>query len=80
MKVTDASKRGSNMQYRRSVGVMRQDDWQQLIEMLSEYLIYVQHDQSSTNDKINEVKLRIHKLEHYMDRPAQKIYSFNRWS
>ena len=68
------------MRYRRSIGVMRQDDWQQLIEMLNEYLIYVQHDQSSTNDKINEVKLLIHKLEHYIDRPSQQSYSFNRWS
>ncbi len=68
------------MRYRRSIGVMRQDDWQELIEMLNEYLIYVQHDQGSTNDKINEVKLLIHKLEHYIDRPAQQSYSFNRWS
>jgi len=59
---------------------MRQDNWQELIEMLNEYLIYIQEDQSSTNDKINDVKLLIHKLEHYIDRPSQQSYSFNRWS
>ena len=68
------------MRYRRSIGVMRQDDWQELIEMLNEYLIYVQEDDHSSNDKINEVKILIHKLQHHMDRPAQQSYSFNRWS
>lgn len=68
------------MRYRRSIGVMRQDDWQQLVEMLDEYLIYVQEDDSSSNDKINDVKLLIHKLQHHIDRPAQQSYSFNRWS
>jgi len=48
--------------------------------MLNEYLIYIQEDQSSANDKINDVKLLIHKLEHYIDRPSQQSYSFNRWS
>lgn len=68
------------MRYRRSIGVMRQDDWQQLVEMLDEYLIYVQEDDSSSNDKINDVKLLIHKLQHHIDRPVQQSYSFNRWS
>lgn len=68
------------MRYKRSIGVMRQDDWQQLIEMLKEYLNYVQEDDSSSNDKINDVKLLIHKLQHHIDRPAQQSYSFNRWS
>lgn len=68
------------MRYRRSIGVMRQDDWQELIEMLNEYLICVQEDDHSSNDKINEVKILIHKLQHHMDRPAQQSYSFNRWS
>ncbi|WP_245114281.1 hypothetical protein [Acinetobacter pittii] len=68
------------MRYRRSIGVMRQDDWQQLVEMLNEYLNYVQEDDDSSNDKINDVKLLIHKLQHYIDRPVQQSYSFNRWS
>ncbi|MCW8693001.1 hypothetical protein [Acinetobacter baumannii] len=68
------------MRYRRSIGVMRQDDWQQLVEMLNEYLNYVQEDDNSSNDKINDVKLLIHKLQHHIDRPAQQSYSFNRWS
>lgn len=68
------------MRYKRSIGVMRQDDWHQLIEMLNEYLVYVQQDISSTNDKINDIKLLIHKLEHHIDRPEQQSYSFNRWS
>lgn len=68
------------MRYKRSIGVMRQDDWHQLIEMLNEYLVYVQQDVSSTNDKINDIKLLIHKLEHHIDRPEQQSYSFNRWS
>ena len=59
------------MRYRRSIGVMRQDDWQQLVEMLNEYLNYVQEDDNSSNDKINDVKLLIHKLQHHIDRPAQ---------
>ena len=68
------------MRYRRSIGVMLQDDWQQLIEMLNQYLVYIQEDNSSTNDKINDVKLLIQKLQHHIDRPAQQSYSFNRWS
>lgn len=68
------------MRYKRSIGAMRQDDWQQLFEMLNEYLNYVQEDDSSSNDKINAVKLLIHKLQHHIDRPAQQSYSFNRWS
>ena len=43
--------------FNRSIGVMRKENWQQLIEILDEYLIYVQQDDSSTNDKINDVKL-----------------------
>lgn len=80
MKGTDASKRGSNMQYRRSVGVMRKDDWQQVMSMLNHYLQYVQDDLASSNDQINDIKLLIHKLQHHIDRPAQHSYSFNRWS
>lgn len=68
------------MRYKRSIGAMRKEDWQQLIEMLNEYLIYVQEDDHSSNDKINDVKLLIHKLHHHIDRPAQQSYSFNRWS
>ena len=68
------------MRYKRSIGVMRQEDWQQLIEMLNEYLIYVQEDDGSSNDKINDVKLLIHKLQHHIDLPVQQSYSFNRWS
>lgn len=66
--------------FNRSIGVMRKENWQQLIEILDEYLIYVQQDQNSTNDKINDVKLIIHKLQHYIDRPTHQSYSFNRWS
>ncbi|WP_414436142.1 hypothetical protein [Acinetobacter bereziniae] len=68
------------MRYKRSIGVMRQEDWQQLVEMLNQYLIYVQEDDSSSNDKINDVKLLINKLLHHIDRPVQQSYSFNRWS
>ncbi|MFK7407104.1 hypothetical protein ABBY07_09740 [Acinetobacter baumannii] len=68
------------MRYKRSIGAMRKKDWQQLIQMLDEYLIYVQQDNSSTNDKINNVKILVHKLQQHMDEPAQQSYSFNRWS
>lgn len=68
------------MPYKRSIGVMRQDDWKQLIEIMDEYLGYVQRDVNSSNDKINEIKLLIHKLHHHIDLPAQQSYSFNRWS
>ncbi|MDC5520024.1 hypothetical protein NRA58_06290 [Acinetobacter baumannii] len=68
------------MRYRRSIGVMRQEDWQQLVEMLNEYLNYVQEDDSSSNDKINEVKMLIHKLQQHVDGPVPQSYSFNRWS
>ncbi|WP_111811913.1 hypothetical protein [Acinetobacter baumannii] len=68
------------MRYRRSIGTMRKQDWQQLIEMLNEYLIYVQEDDSSSNDKINDVKLLIHKLRQHIDGSVQQSYSFNRWS
>lgn len=68
------------MRYKRSIGAMRKEDWQQLIEMLNEYLNYVQEDDSSSNDKINDVKLLIHKLQHHIDQPSQQSYSFNRWS
>ncbi|MGQ1212103.1 hypothetical protein ACT41I_12695 [Acinetobacter baumannii] len=68
------------MRYKRSIGAMRKEDWQQLIEMLNEYLICVQEDDSSSNDKINDIKLLIHKLQQHVDGPVQKSYSFNRWS
>lgn len=68
------------MRYKRSIGVMRQDDWQQVMDMLNHYLQYVQDDQSSDNEQINDVKLMIHKLEHYIALPSQRSYSFNRWS
>lgn len=68
------------MRYRRSIGTMRKQDWQQLIEMQNEYLIYVQEDDSSSNDKINDVKLLIQKLRQHIDGSVQQSYSFNRWS
>ncbi|MFU8928291.1 hypothetical protein [Acinetobacter puyangensis] len=68
------------MQYRRSIGVMRQDDWQELMNMLNHYLQYVQNDPASSNDQINDIKLLIHKLQHHIDLPPQRTYSFNRWS
>lgn len=49
-------------------------NWQQLIEMMNEYLIYVQEDNSSSNDKINDVKLLIHKLQRHIDRLVQQSY------
>ncbi|CAI3132651.1 hypothetical protein MWMV18_MWMV18_03584 [Acinetobacter calcoaceticus] len=66
--------------FNRSIGVMRKSDWDQVIEIINEYLIFIQHEDSSTNDKINDVKLLIHKLEYHIDRPVQQSYSFNRWS
>lgn len=80
MRVTDASELGSNMQHKRSIGVLHQNDWQEVIDMLEQYLKYVQLDMSSTNNQINEVKLMIHKLEHHIDLPSHQSYSFNRWS
>ncbi|XZY03599.1 hypothetical protein ACT4XO_15660 [Acinetobacter baumannii] len=68
------------MRYKRSKGVMRKEDWQRLMQMLDEYLIYVQQDSSSSNDKINGVKLLIYKLEEEIDKPVHQNYSFNRWS
>ncbi|WP_098714653.1 hypothetical protein [Acinetobacter baumannii] len=68
------------MRYKRSIGAMRKEDWQQLIEILNEYLFFVQQDNSSSNDKINDVKLLIHKLQQHVDRSVQQSYSFNRWS
>lgn len=68
------------MQYKRSIGVMRQDDWQQIMNMLNHYLQYVQDDLVSTNDQINDIKLMIHKLQHHLDSRPQQTYSFNRWS
>jgi len=68
------------MRYKRSIGAMRKENWQQLIEMLNEYLIYIQEDVSSSNDKINDVKLLIHKLQQHVEGSVQQSYSFNRWS
>ncbi|HHW53340.1 hypothetical protein ABFP04_13400 [Acinetobacter towneri] len=68
------------MGYKRSIGAMRKEDWKKLVEMLGDYLVYVQADDCSSNDKINDVKLLIHKLQHHLDRPIQQSYSFNRWS
>lgn len=68
------------MRYRRSIGTMRHEDWQLIIKMLNDYLTYVQQDSESTNDKINDLKMMIHKLEHYVSRPIQHNYDFNRWS
>lgn len=68
------------MRYKRSIGAMRKEDWQQLVEISNEYLIYVQEDDSSSNDKINDVKLLIHKLQQHVDGSVQQSYSFNRWS
>ena len=68
------------MRYKRSIGAMRKEDWQQLIGILDEYLIFVQQDNSSSNVKINDVKLLIHKLQQHIDGSVQQSYSFNRWS
>lgn len=68
------------MRYKRSIGAMCREDWQQIIEMLNEYLNYVQEDDSSSNDKINDVKLQIHKLQQHVNGPIRQSYSFNRWS
>ncbi len=68
------------MRYKRSIGAMRKEDWRQLIEMLNEYLIYVQEDECSSNDKINDVKQLIHKIQQHADGSVQQSYSFNRWS
>ncbi|OUY05505.1 hypothetical protein [Acinetobacter populi] len=67
------------MQYRRSIGVMRQDDWQQVIDMLDNYLLYVQQDINSTNDNINDIKLLIHKLQHNMNLPPRYDYNIRNW-
>jgi hypothetical protein len=68
------------MSYKRSIGVMRQDDWQQVMNMLNHYLQYVQGDLTSSNDQINDIKLMIQKFQHHIDLPSQQSHSFNRWS
>lgn len=68
------------MQYKRSIGAMREQDWQQVMAMLNHYLDYMQQDAESTNEQINDIKLMIHKLEQHMDLPRYRTYSFNRWS
>ena len=68
------------MQYKRSIGAMRQEDWQQLTDMLDDYLQCVQADLSSTNDQINAVKLMIEKLQHNINLPVRQCYTpNNRW-
>lgn len=68
------------MRYRRSIGVMHQKDWQIIINMLNDYLTYIQQNSLSTNDQINDLKTMIYKLEQHVSRPIQQNYSFNRWS
>ena len=50
------------MQYNRSIGAMRQDDWQRLVDILNYHLTCIQQDEQVTNEQINEVKLLIQKL------------------
>lgn len=39
------------MQYKRSIGAMREQDWQQVMTMLNHYLDYMQQDAESTNEQ-----------------------------
>ena len=68
------------MRYKRSIGVMRQDDWQRLVNILNDHLTCIQQDEQVTNEQINEVKLLIQKLEHHTSLKLHRSYSFNRWS
>lgn len=68
------------MRYKRSIGAMRQDDWQLLVEILNNHLTCIQQNEQVTNEQINEVKLLIQKLEHHINLPLYRSYSFNRWS
>lgn len=68
------------MQYNRSIGAMRQDDWQRLVDILNYHLTCIQQDEQVTNEQINEVKLLIQKLEYHISLPSHRSYSFNRWS
>ena len=51
------------MGYKRSIGVMRQDDWNQVMDILENHLSKVQQDSQSTNDQINDMKMLIQRLQ-----------------
>ncbi|WP_288497707.1 hypothetical protein [uncultured Acinetobacter sp.] len=68
------------MRYKRSIGAMRQDDWQRLVNIVNDHLMCIQQDEQVTNEQINDVKLLIQKLEHHISLPPHRNYSFNRWS
>ncbi len=67
------------MGYKRSIGVMRQDDWNQVMDILENHLSKVQQDSQSTNDQINDMKMLIQRLEQHIDSPARQTYSFKRY-
>ena len=58
---------------------MRQDDWNQVMDILENHLSKVQQDSQSTNDQFNDMKMLIQRLEQHIDSPARQTYSFKRY-
>lgn len=68
------------MKYRRSIGTVRTEDLIYLVQILEDYLKYIQIDNESSNQKINDIKLMIHKLQHNIDLPVRQTYlARGRW-
>lgn len=60
------------VRYNRNIGPVRYVDYQEIIRMLNHYLEYVQQDNESTNDQMNDIKLMIHKVQHHIDLPYKR--------
>ena len=68
-----------NMRYSRSIGPLRQQDYEHMIQLLEQHLNYVQSDHNVTNDQINDVKLMIQKIQHHLAVPPRRDFTFYKY-
>jgi len=66
---------GKNMRYSRSIGKLREQDYEYIICLLEQHLNCIQSNASSTNEEINEIKLMIQKIQHHLSVPVRKDFS-----
>lgn len=79
MHLRDALFFGKNMRYSRSIGKLREQDYEYIICLLEQHLNCIQSNACSTNEEINDIKLMIQKMQNHLSVPLRREYSIYRY-
>ncbi|MDC5516951.1 hypothetical protein NRA64_09105 [Acinetobacter baumannii] len=67
------------MRYSRSIGKLRDQDYQYIVQLLEQHLNCIQSNLTSTNEEINDIKLLIQKIQHHISVPQRSDFSVYRY-